>query len=112
MEPTDVLASRDHAIEHTPVRHWTRPFQISVDDFWRHFLDILLIAIGLPRQRIYLLKQQLNGITRGRRDLHGLSRSAISAIEELADRSNPAVSLFALTAKRASSAIAESACTS
>src|SRR6202008_471384 len=27
--------SRDHAIEHTPVRHWKRPFQISVDDFWR-----------------------------------------------------------------------------
>ena len=49
----------------------------------------MLIAIGLPRQRIYLLKQQLNGITRWRGDFHGLSRSAISAIEEFADRSNP-----------------------
>jgi hypothetical protein len=37
----------------------------------------------LPVQGIYLIKQLLKGIIRRRGDLHGLSRSAISAIEEL-----------------------------
>jgi hypothetical protein len=42
-----------------------------------------------PAPGIDLIKQQLEGITRGDGDLHGLSGSPVSAIEQLADCSNP-----------------------
>jgi len=40
MEPTDVLASRDHAIEHTPVRHGRGRFKFRSMISGGHFLDI------------------------------------------------------------------------
>ena len=42
-----------------------------------------------PASGIDLIKQQLEGITSGDGDLHRLSGPAISAIEQLADCSNP-----------------------
>jgi hypothetical protein len=48
-----------------------------------------LLIDPFPVQSIDLFEQQLKGILSWRGDFHGLSRSAISAIEELADRSNP-----------------------
>jgi hypothetical protein len=54
-------------------------------------LEILLIG-SLPAHGIDLLHKEPKGIkriARGRGDLHRLSRSSISAIEQLADRRNP-----------------------
>ena len=42
-----------------------------------------------PASSIDLIKQQLEGINGGDEDLHRLSRSSISAVEQLANCSNP-----------------------